>query len=274
MKPSTLSKAELQSKALFFFFFAQTKTVTDIQSTDCNFLTGSTFIVPDKEDGKGVFKKSNLNEGVIQHWLNQLSNATLCQILSSAISDHPQLTDTIRRSYFGNKDKEGWVPKLSSLNQRAHTISHSLDCCRISDQFSRASEVAMSLHLLLCQFTQDVSIHGPSHVALLGLVLIAQQSLDTPAEVRQHIFSHEKFGRVVILEMASVLKKFKLPLLPHSDWHRINSQQKHQHSNWLITLEAVCLKLARYDVTWEYRKEYQDVPIIAARYYKHQDIYS
>ncbi|KAG1468208.1 hypothetical protein G6F56_003969 [Rhizopus delemar] len=253
-----MENTNVLSYILSFIGFRTTKTITNTPTSDCSFLTASTFIV--SEDEK-ILIKSPYNENVVQNWLNQLSNATLCQILSSAISDYPQISDTIRAYYFGTQKNNGWLPELICLRERAHKVSHSLDQYRISDQFSRASEVAVSLHLLLCQFTQQ--IRGSSHAALFGLVLLAQESLFTPPEVRQHIFSHEKFGRVLILEMASVLKNFKFPLLPNADWYQVAPQQ----DNWLMALEQVCLKLARYDVTWEYRKEYQDVPVIAARYY-------
>ncbi|CAO3678100.1 unnamed protein product [Rhizopus stolonifer] len=253
----------------------ETETNIDQDEANCSFLSSSTCFVDsfnqEDQDEKWLMKKSLLNDGVIQNWLNQLSNAALCQILTSAITDYPQVADTIQSYYFGRKyaekgpDQDRWVSELVALGKKAKKIAHSLDQCRISDQFSRASEVAVSLHLLLCQFTQDVSVHGRSHVALFGLILIAQESLNTPTEVRQQIFSHDKFGRVLTLEMTSVLKNFKLPLLPNEDWFQIAPQKE----NWIVSLEQVCLKMARYDVTWEYRKEYQDVPTIAARYYKH-----
>ncbi|KAI9260138.1 hypothetical protein BY458DRAFT_516679 [Sporodiniella umbellata] len=258
-------------------FGTSTETVTHIDQNEinsCSFLSSSTCLVDsfiqEETNEKSLTKKNLLNEGMVQNWLNQLSNAALCQILTSAITDYPQVADTIQSHYFGRtyvakKGSDGWITELVALKNKAHRIAHSLDHCRISDQFSKASKVAVSLHLLLRQFTQDVSVHGRSHIALLGLILLAQESLNTPTEVRQQIFSHDKFGRVLTLEMASVLKNFKLPLLPNEDWYPISPQKE----NWIISLEQVCLKMARYDVTWEYRKEYQDVPTIAARYYKH-----
>ncbi|CEG65061.1 hypothetical protein RMATCC62417_01928 [Rhizopus microsporus] len=247
-------------------------TNTNNNETSCNFLSASTLIVKHEdiidEEKKSLVKRNLLNENVVQNWLNQLSNATLCQILSSAISDYPQIADIIHSYYFGKKevmDHDGWATQLKSLTKRAAIIAHSLDHYRVSDQFSRASEVATSLHLLLRQFAQDLSVHGPSHAILFGLILVAQEALGAPSEVRQQIFTHDKFGRILILEMASVLKNFKLPLLPNEDWHRIT----YQKDNWLVALEQVCSKMARYDITWEYRKEYQDVPMIAARYFKH-----
>lgn len=245
----------------------ESDTTTNNNESSCSFLSASTCIVdPSNDEEKWLMKNNLKNDGVAHNWLNQLSSATLCQILTSAITDYPQIADYIQSYYYVERQpRREWVSELVSLTKRAKEIAHSLDRCRISDQFSRASEVADSLHLLLRQFTQDVSVHGPSQVALFGLILLAQESLNTPAEVRQQIFSHDKFGRVLILEMASVLKNFKLPLLPNEDWYQIASQKQ----DWLAALERVCLKMARYDVTWEYRKEYQDVPIIASRYYKH-----
>lgn len=251
----------------FIGFGTSAETKKETESPSCSFLSASTCIVnhPDEQDEKSLMRETY--DGL--DWLNQLSNATLCQILTSAISNYPPLADHIQSYYrFGKKNhnqQDIWLSELISLSQKAKKIAHSLDHCRISEQFSRATEIAVSLHRLLSRFTQDVSLHGPSHVALFGLILIAQESLSTPTEVRQQIFSHDKFGRVLILEMTSVLKNFKMPLLSNSDWFRVSGKEE----DWLVVLEQACLKMARYDITWEYRREYQDVPTIAARYYKH-----
>ncbi|KAF7727860.1 hypothetical protein EC973_006973 [Apophysomyces ossiformis] len=157
--------------------------------------------------------------------------------------------------------------EISSIQDRARQIVHDLDHLRPSEQFARAVEVADELHRLvrLTSSTLHAPSHGHSLITLFGLLVIVLEGLKAPPEVRQHVFYHAKLGRIVILEMASVLKNYKGPALPPSQWSLLLSVFDNG-SHWLEQLEQVCAKMARYDVTWDFRQEYEDVVTIAARY--------
>ncbi|KAI8080799.1 uncharacterized protein B0P05DRAFT_459986, partial [Gilbertella persicaria] len=199
-------------------------------------------------------------------WLSRLSKITLCQILTSTMNDYPQVIDGIysrhyeKIYYAKNKPKE--EDTLVMVQQKARSIAHQLDNLRPSEQFGRAHEVATQLQALV----RSLPVHDhSSFISLFGLIILAQESLLAPTEVRQHIFYHAKLGRTLILEMSSLLKDFKSSMKVNHQhyWSSLN-----QTESWLSCLEQVCSKLSRYDITWEYRKEYQDVLIIAERYFK------
>ena len=148
------------------------------------------------------------------------------------------------------------LQELDAIRKQAHAIVHRLDGLRPSEQFARSDEITHKLqHLVrLCVSTMHAPVHGRSILALLGLLIIAQKSFDAPSEVRQHIYYHGKFGRVVILEMANVLKNFKGEPL-QLDNLLVDLELRH----WRDQLQDVCARMAKYDTEWSYRKEYENV---------------
>lgn len=260
-------------------------TSTTKEEESCQYLNSSTFVIQQEQE-----EKDNL---VMQDWLFNLSKMALCQILTSTIADYPQVADGIyNRHYEKNfymKRKQiiatpivvDSIQQLQLFRNKIKKIAHSLDNLRPSEQFGRASEVANALFQLLYSppivntlpTIPSVQLQqSSSFISLFALIILSQESLNCPSEVRQHLFSDVKYGRSVILEMSKVLKNF---CHTHGDiqykWASLSSLEDSTTSNWHETLEFVCTKLSRYDVTWEYRKEYQEVVNISKRYY---NIYS
>lgn len=233
----------------------QQVTVTR-EEEPCQYLSSSTFVIEHQQ---------NFNEKTIYNndWLCNLSKMDLCQILTSTIADYPQVADGIySRHYKKNKDD---LEELKSLRNQVKLVSHSLDNLRPSDQFGRASEISNALQLLL--YATIESRH--SFISLFGLIILAQESLNCPSEVRQHIFSDVKFGRAIILEISKVLKNFNLYNCGDFNY-KWSLLSDNNNDSWFDSLQYICTRLSRYDITWEYRKEYQEVIIISQRYYKNQ----
>ncbi|KAG2203014.1 hypothetical protein INT47_013230 [Mucor saturninus] len=221
----------------------------------CEYLASSTFVVEEQHFNE----KTNIRNN---DWLCNLSKMDLCKILSSTIADYPQVADGIyTRHYKKNKDD---LEDLKSLRNQAKLVCHSLDNLRPSEQFGRASEISNALQLLLYAAIEN----HHSFVSLFGLIILAQESLNCPSEVRQHIFSDVKFGRAIILEISKVLKNFNL--YNCGDFNYKWSLLSDNHDSWFDSLQHICTRLSRYDITWEYRKEYGEVILISQRYYKHQ----
>lgn len=200
-----------------------------------------------------------------QDWLGQLSKMALRQILATTIADYPQIADGIYHRHYEKtfkKRKENDMIRLQSIQLKARNIAHEYDNLRRSDQFSKAKETANALEQVL------KGIHmksDQSFIALFSIILLAQESILAPSEIRQHIFYVAKFGRILILELSSILKNFKF------DINKAHYDSLFRPESWFQVLEEVCTRLYKYDPTWEHRKEYQDVIIMAQRFY-HQQI--
>ncbi|KAG2212962.1 hypothetical protein INT46_008088 [Mucor plumbeus] len=225
----------------------------------CQLISSSAFVLQEEQD----------DQMEIQDWLSRLSKIALCQILTTTIADYPQVADGIYiRHYEKNYRKKKRITpnieieKLKSIQTKSRSIAHELDNQRPSEQFGRASETADALQ----QMVRSLHVQSDqSFLTLFGLIIIAQESLLAPSEVRQHIFYHAKFGRTLILEISSVLKNF--------NYNNGGSDQywnSFMNTSWLCDLQEICSRLSRYDITWEYRKEYSDVAIMAERYYHHR----
>jgi hypothetical protein len=223
----------------------------------CQFLTDSAMIV----SSLMISEKQDEKKNELEDWLSRLSKMALCQILTSTIADYPQIADNIyNRHYqktFQSKKKQR---DLVWIQNQAKMIAHRLDNLRPSEQFGRAAETADALQQLVRQLPRQSST-----LTLFGLIILVKESLSAPAEVRQHVFYHVKLGRVLILEMSTCLKNFK-----HSTHDNLINFNDYYQENWFHCLQQICSKLARFDVTWEYRKEYQEVVIIAERYYNNK----
>ncbi|KAI8638870.1 hypothetical protein BD408DRAFT_422389 [Parasitella parasitica] len=222
----------------------------------CQLIASSAFVVQEDQD----------DQLEIQDWLSRLSKMALCQILSTAIADYPQVADGIyTRHYEKNYRRKQQITsnieieKLKSIQTKSRAIAHELDNLRPSEQFGRAGETTEALQ----QMVRSLHVHSDqSFLTLFGLIVIAQESLLAPSEVRQHIFYHAKFGRTLILEISNILKNFN---------HTNSSNDKYwgyfRETSWLCELQEICSKLSRYDITWEYRKEYHEVANMAERYH-------
>ncbi|GAA5811314.1 hypothetical protein MFLAVUS_004747 [Mucor flavus] len=221
----------------------------DEEEEECEYLASSTFLV------------EPLNEKKNNDWLFNLSKMALFKILTTTIEDYPQVANTIYDKHY-NKKKDD-VEELKHLRQQVRKIAHSLDKQRPSEQFGRASEISFNLNQILYSTMIE---HQESLTSLFGLILLAQESLNCPSEVRQHLFSNAKFGRIIILEISKILKNFNEYNCRdfNHKWSLISTND----DTWFDSLQYVCNKLSRYDITWEYRKEYQDVIVISKRYFK------
>ncbi|KAI8360763.1 hypothetical protein EDC96DRAFT_513361 [Choanephora cucurbitarum] len=248
----------------------------------CLHLDSSDFVVSSLMVHEAEYdEKKGLVVDDLQTWISRLSRMTLCQILTSTINEHPNVGDEIcnrhyKKAYSATKSIKPMLPKeeeqdvLVMIQQKARNISHQLDNLRPSEQFGKAHYVYNQLQ----QLVRSLPIHDhDSFVTLFSLIVLAQESLSAPSEVRQHLFYDAKLGRVLILELASLLKNFRPSFKKNS--HLSTSMDQYywshvlkQEQNWLSCLEDICSKLSRYDATWEYRNEYQDVLIIAERYHK------
>ncbi|KAG0167676.1 hypothetical protein DFQ28_011326 [Apophysomyces sp. BC1034] len=248
-------------------------------SSGSSILTDSTLLVShdDYLDEKGSIGGWVYSDPwALQTWIGGLPKVVLCHILSATAMQYPKICQVIEEHQGGMNVPwmvtttglgNDMAREISTIQARARQIVHDLDHLRPSEQFARAVEVSEDLHRLvrLTSNTLHAPTHGHSLVALLGLLVIVLEGLKAPPEVRQHVFYHAKLGRIVILEMASVLKNYKDSVLPPSQWSLMLSVFE-KNCHWLEQLEEACAKMARYDVTWDFRQEYEDVVTIAARY--------
>ncbi|KAI8327155.1 hypothetical protein EDC96DRAFT_580907 [Choanephora cucurbitarum] len=180
---------------------------------------------------------------------------TLCQILTSTINEHPNVGDEIcnrhyKKAYSATKSIKPMLPKeeeqdvLVMIQQKARNISHQLDNLRPSEQFGKAHYVYNQLQ----QLVRSLPIHDhDSFVTLFSLIVLAQESLSAP-KLRPSFKKNS--------HLSTSMDQYY--------WSHVLKQEQ----NWLSCLEDICSKLSRYDATWEYRNEYQDVLIIAERYHK------
>lgn len=262
-----------------------TETVSDeglqrSPSSTCSFLTDSTCVVQEEDltDGKGSYEEDE-KSWAFHDFIGRLSKVALCQILTSTVADYPQVAGVIQDRYrhyeknFYNKkrrqrekmmdysqNEDEFVAELMSVQERTRLITHSLSNLRPSEQFARAGDVADDLRELL-QLTLHLFHAHSANFTLLAFILISQQALDSPPEIRRHLFYQTKFGRVLILQMASVLKNFDTTSFLHHYWSRISD------TDWLDTLKDIIHTLSRYDDSWEYKNDYQCIITMAERHY-------
>ncbi|CAO3590451.1 unnamed protein product [Absidia cylindrospora] len=182
------------------------------------------------------------------------------------------------------------------IQQHAREVVHQLDHLRPSEQFAKASMTAHSLHQLVRLAADTLRPH--STLALLAILTIVQEILDaSSSELRRHVFYRSKWGRTVILEMATILKTFTLPptaasshdastidsfsspttsdnhsMLHLKKWSTyliacLNPPTVANEQGWILDwLELICTSMAKYDPRWKFRHEYQDVIQMAKEY--------
>ncbi|KAI9317643.1 hypothetical protein BX666DRAFT_1856958 [Dichotomocladium elegans] len=218
---------------------------------------------------------------ILQSWLMSLSKSVLCQIAWKGMTEHHDLAWPSIQQYYcfsGNGDGDHdhqqqqqqqqhpyhYDParELQMVVQQARKIAHRLDSCRPSEQFAYATQVAQEYHHLIRLATSTLQ-HSP-RLAVIAIVLIVKESFKAPSEVRQHIYYQSKLGRLAVLEIVSVLKRQDGDLEFHK-WFDSSNSSSDGDSNiadwvyWPKDVEEVCGRLARYDTTWEFRHEYQNV---------------
>ncbi|KAI8069504.1 hypothetical protein BC940DRAFT_318346 [Gongronella butleri] len=97
------------------------------------------------------------------------------------------------------------IRELAWIQMHARATIHQHDRLRPNEQFARVDQIADALMALirLCAAHPTTSWQS-----LLAHILIASECLDAPSQVRQHLFYRAKIGRLLILEMTTVLKNY------------------------------------------------------------------
>lgn len=225
-------------------------------SSTCSFLTGSTLFVD--HDEKEAFDKPAGFEGgwSVLTWIRSLTRPSLCQVQWESMKRLAQEKEARR---------DLWM-----ICGHAQQLTHSLDDVRPNEQFARAGEIAQDLEQLV-RLCVHVLQQNPLGI-VVGLMLIVQQSLRAPAEVRQHLFYQTKLGRLVVLEMMNAFKYHHQHQPPHSDVLAVlrffveQQEGPDKTKTWVQVLEQLCIKLSRYDATWEFREDYSRVVALAESY--------
>ncbi|KAI9259480.1 hypothetical protein BDA99DRAFT_513364 [Phascolomyces articulosus] len=297
------------------------KQPSSSSTSSCSFLTASTLIVSHHHLDKNDHDDSNKNNRnvlpssdvwTLQSWIGGLSKSVLCQIVWMGLMRYhdstyywPELEQVKEGNgiFDDNYDKQeeendqeednDVLQELKTIQEQANKLSHRLDTLRPSEQFAHAAQVAQEFQQLirLCVHL----LHENPFAAILGLILIVQQSFGAPPEVRQHIYYQAKLGRLVVLELESILKyhhhgnkqqqqQYQQNISHHANYlvscapfNNSNNYNTKNNSNddvdevkntndWLEQLEHLCAKLARYDTTWEFRQEYQNVVQLAEQF--------
>ncbi|KAI7851629.1 hypothetical protein BDC45DRAFT_515474 [Circinella umbellata] len=270
----------------------------------------------------------------LQTWINGLSRMALCQMITTTAVRCPRIilqmieeyqpsthshqkqeqeqTKKLKSFYNhlidDNKNQENnsfcHYQEILTIQKRAQFIIHSLDHLRPSEQFANEPELAQEIQSLVRWCTNILhtstrpsssSSSSSSLVALVGLLVIAREGLSAIPEIRKYLFGKAYLGRMVILEMSSVLKNFKeSPLLhSHSNSHngtdynllllpyqwslllrildppqQIIQASYHYQVTWLIQLLSdICHQMASCDKEWFYFQEYNNVITMATRNY-------
>lgn len=172
------------------------------------------------------------------------------------LQEQPLVTNQIEHEFpfIANKIKE---------------ISHCLDTERPSTQYANTSAIIGSNLVLAAKFMVQ-RYHddmGDSWLALIGLLIIGVQALETPNEVKKELLNNTKIGRVLVLDMSKVLKLMKKQNL--SDRLRLVVMRVvfdicHQEDQtWLSLLKVFCRFMSDYDHQWDFKQEYDDIASMA-----------
>ncbi|KAI8140626.1 hypothetical protein BJV82DRAFT_580983 [Fennellomyces sp. T-0311] len=237
-------------------------------ASSCSFLTASTLFVT--HDDK---KQAAPDAWTLQSWIGGLSKSVLCQIVWMGVMQYhdstmwPQIDEPQKKN-----EEQDVMEELKTIQEQAKKLAHRLDALRPSEQFAHAAQVAQEFQQLvrLCVHL----LHEDPLAATVAIMLIVQESFAAPPEVRQHIYYQAKLGRLVVLELQSVLKyhqgQTKRTTRHRVDYYALCVQTMpgdEEQDGWLEDLAQLCAKLARYDTTWEFRQEYQNVVRLAEQFY-------
>ncbi|KAL1935709.1 hypothetical protein VTP01DRAFT_4849 [Rhizomucor pusillus] len=277
-------------------------------SSSSSFMTDSTLFVNtgkhdmyENEDGMGVTVMS-YDAWTLQSLLANLPKVSLCNIIATTAAQYPKImrlvedqrplkdnkSSDVRWPYFASfcdmnvsymqdDDPNDIVTmhcrELEAIRVRAHTIVHSMDHQRPSERFANEVTVSQELERLvrLCTNTLHTASQGYTLIAMIGLSIVASEALEGVSMTKRHVFSDALLGRVLILEMASILKNYKAPpreLQPTRLFQAAFPDQQDDFglAGFVQLVTEVCARLAQYDLTWQYRQEYDSVPSMAARH--------
>ncbi|KAG0167966.1 hypothetical protein DFQ30_005435 [Apophysomyces sp. BC1015] len=232
----------------------------DELSSTCSFLTDSTFFVAYDNKNNVAWE----NPWTIQSWINDLSRVALCQIVTAAVLQYPAVADIVLQTCHASWDSQDEIMReLYSLQQQSRCIAHSLDNHRPSEQFARASEISEEMRRMTLKCTQVLRSLS-SLAVLFGLIIVAEEGLSSPPEVRKHMFYQAKFGRTVVLDMSTALKNYKHSTLSPSQRSALKTILG--QDSWIDKLAEICSKMSTYDDGWDFRQEYENVVSIAKQY--------
>ncbi|KAI9488553.1 hypothetical protein BDB00DRAFT_791806 [Zychaea mexicana] len=209
--------------------------------------------------------KNNINK---QHPMSPTPSATTMTMTASTLAEQQQRFPPAGDFY----------QEILRIQERARSIVHSLDGCRPSEQFANEAALAEELQRVVrwCTNTLHASTRGHSLAALMGLLAIAREGLSAIPEIRKYLFGKAHLGRMVVLEMSSVLKNFKNTTHLPDQWSLLLSileaphavvQDHHRHQvAWVVQLlRDVCAQMAHCDRSWRHLQEYEHVVAIAER---------
>ncbi|KAI7884035.1 hypothetical protein K492DRAFT_174544 [Lichtheimia hyalospora FSU 10163] len=209
----------------------------------------------------------------LQSWMGGLSKTVLCQIVWSCMMEYHDLWPIIsseqqklllqqQEDEQKEQEQEENIQEISTIEHHAKEIARRLDALRPSEQFVHAAQVAQEYHQLI---RLSSSLQHPL-AAAVAIILLIQQSLTAPPEVRQHVYYQAKLGRLAVLEISNVLKRqvddpSRMLSVTHPSLVAFL-----RRVCWKEQLQDVCARLERYDTTWEFRHEYDHVVQLAERY--------
>ncbi|KAI8370707.1 uncharacterized protein BYT42DRAFT_583413 [Radiomyces spectabilis] len=263
---------DLRPASHFYSGNGRTLTSTAAASpSSCSFMTDSTLIVHhDTGYDYASFFPVTRQPWAVQNWITSLPKMALCQLLSTSVVLDTAKTNGLAANYKrwtgpAPSPSERFIAELMTVQQQASQVVHRLDGLRPSDQFAQAAQLAEAVQQLIRMCTS--ALYDQSLTTLLGLLVIAQECLHTAPQVRKHLFHQAKLGRVLVLEMAKVLKGPRIADMTASQSMLSHGNDASQpNGNWLHRLEETCAELARLDPLWEFKQEYRDVVSIASRY--------
>ncbi|KAI8060796.1 hypothetical protein BC940DRAFT_323068 [Gongronella butleri] len=161
------------------------------------------------------------------------------------------------------------------LPQHKHQRQHQQD----DNDMLIASAAALKQLIRLA----STSLHSHSALALLALVAILDELLErAPFALQRHALVRAKLGRVIVLEMAALLKTFSLPHRQKLTYQYKNGEKHELHrwtdhlvaclkpptllyeKHWILAwLTRVCRAAAQYDTHWQFKQEYDQVILLA-----------
>lgn len=267
------------------------------------FLTDSTLIVD--QAVTGAVGMTTYDNWTLQTWLSGLPKLSLAHILTNNLLQNPKVAsfveDTRPTLAAAAVYEPYWPPFMRSLpttapldekktpedsvaelhyeellaiQSRARQIVHGIDAQRPSDQYASEEVIARDLRRLirLCTNTLYATAEGHSVAALVGLLVVAQECLEAIPRLRRYLFSQAGTGRLIVLEMASILKNFKQPSAASLVAQRallfkvLEPPPGHSASWFPCVIENICLEMADHDREWVHRQEYENVADIASQY--------